>query len=328
MAIRTPPDYRGLVHTPADMAADYVAWAKARKEDPGVTWGVPAIDDHMLPMHPGELICILGRPGHGKSSILAILAHHQARRIVAAGEVGKKCVVYVTWENTAEETANFLLAGGDHSVTDVARGTIPMAQVEKESLRLLTMPIFVIGIGIGRMDTVRVRMTADVVYKAIQSMHEDFHGIRPSLLLFDYLQLMPAESHSQRVEQVSEAPIRIKELAMTVGAPAVAAVQAHRRVDDYKVKLPEMQDGMWASSIEQTADKMFSLWRPKMTEEALIIKDERDREYQVTENLLLLRKLKERFNQGRFTVPLYFDPAYLKLAEMEMRNINQIPERR
>ena len=320
MARPTAETYRRLVHTPAETAASYVQWARDRKTDPGITWGVPAMDTQLIPMHPGELICILGRPGHGKSSLLAYLARQQAKRIVAAGKTEEQCVVYVTWENTVEELANFLLADAQHSVSDVARGLLPIESIEKESLRLITQPIYLIGRGIGRLDGAAIRMTPEVVYQAIESMRQDF-GVKPTLLLFDYLQLIPSKNHSERMEQVAEAPIRIKELAQTVGAPAVAAVQASRRVDTYKEKLPESGDAQWSSAIEQTSDKLFSLWRPILTEETATIVGESGREYPVTDTLLLVRKLKERFNRGRFTIPMYFEPAYLKLAEMELRNV-------
>jgi len=321
---KTPPDYRQLVHTPPETAAAYVQWARERHADPGVTWGIPAVDKQVIPMHPGELTVILGRPGHGKSSLLAYLARRQADRIIAAGQEKERCVVYCTWESTVEELANFLLAGPNHSVTDIAWGRIPPEEVEKECLQLIRQPIFIIGRGIGRMDTTPIRMTAEAVYHAIESLKEDF-GIKPSLLLFDYLQLIPSNTHRERMEQVQDAPIRIKEVAQTVAAPAVAAVQAGRKVDERKEKLPELADAQWASSIEQTADKAFGLWRPALTEEAKTIEAESGRVYQVTEDLLLMRMLKQKYSKGRFTWALRFEPAYLKLESMAFMDVNQIP---
>lgn len=319
------PDYRQLVHTPSETAAAYVRWAQERHADPGIAWDIPAVDRQVIPMHPGDLVCLIARPGHGKSSLLAYLAHREAERIVAAGQEKERCVVYCTWESTVEELANFLLAGNSHSVTDIAWGRIPPEDVEKEALRLIQQPIFIVGRGVGRLDTARIRMTPEAVYQAIESLREDF-GVKPRLLLFDYLQLIPSATHRERMEQVQEAPIRIKELAQTVGAPAVAAVQAGRAVDGRREKMPELADAQWASSIEQTTDKAFGLWRPALTEESQEIIAESGRRYPVTETLLLLRKLKERHNRGRFTWALYFDPAYLKLEELALMAMNQVPE--
>ena len=152
-------------------------------------------------------------------------------------------------------------------------------------------------------------MTPDVVLEAIESMRDDF-GVRPTLLLFDYLQLVPIPHASERVQQVTEAPIRIKEVALRVGAPAVAGVQASRDVDNRAEKLAEIRDAQWASSIEQTADKVFSLWRPARTEAiGKYIESENGHRYEVTETLMLIRMLKKRMDRARFNWAMYFNPA-------------------
>lgn len=318
-------DIRKLVHTPPEVARDFVAWAERRKSEPGIPWGVPKLDRHFLPMYPGDLITILGRPGHGKSSLLAYLARAHSERLRQEGN-SDKCVVYCTWESTVEELANFLLANTEYSVTDVARGAVPIDVVQRQSNKLVSNRIFIIGRGIGRIDTVGLRMTPEIVWRIIETMHEDF-GVRPALMLFDYLQLIPSESHRDRKEQIAEAPIRIKELAQTVGAPAVCAVQASRTVDSYKVKVPRVSDAQWSSSIEQTSDKMLGLWRPILTEtagEPLKGEDGQNAKTKgggdiiVEETLLVIKKLKERYNSGSAWLNMHFAPQWLRLTEMEL----------
>ncbi len=99
------------------------------------------------------------------------------------------------------------------------------------------------------------------------------------------------------------------------------AVELDHEVDDRQEKLAELRDAQWASSIEQTSDKVFSLWRPARTQQiGSEIQSETGKKYTVSDTLLLIRMLKQRGDKGRFTWALYFDPAYLKLAEMETRN--------
>ena len=93
-------DFRALVHTPAELAAEYVAWAERIKRDPGITFGVQAIDKMVIPMRPGELISLIARPGHGKTSLLAYFAREHARRIMERDKVESEAVVYVTWEKS------------------------------------------------------------------------------------------------------------------------------------------------------------------------------------------------------------------------------------
>ena len=312
-----------LVHTPTEIAAAYVTWYRERQKHPGITWGIPVLDKHCLPMRPGELTTILGRPGMGKSSLLAALALQEAKRIAEQGQAEHEAVVFVTWENSVEELANLLLSGPRHSTTDTVRGLVPIKQVEKECVSFLRKPIFIIGRGVGGLDAHKIRMTPDVVFEAIETMWE-YWKIKPTLLLFDFLQLIPSKTHKDRLEQVTEAPIRIKELALTVGAPAVAAVQAARRVDTYKVKIPKPGDSQWSSAIEQISDRMLGLWRPILTEDVETITIGNGKVIPITENLLLVRKLKERFNIGSANMMLYFDPALLRLCEMEISNLNEM----
>jgi len=161
------------------------------------------------------------------------------------------------------------------------------------------------------------RMTTETVMEAIRTIRLDF-GYKPTLLLFDYLQIIPVLHARDRVQQVSEIPILVKELALQIGAPAIAGVQATRTVDLREAKIPEMSDAMWAAAIEQTADKIFGLWRPWQTEDpSTTITLHDGRVYPVSETLLVIRLLKQRGDRGRHTWAMYFDPAYLKLTVME-----------
>jgi len=315
----TTANYRDLVHTPAELAAEHVAWAEHIKSDPGVRFGIPAIDKIVLPMRAGDLVSIIARPSMGKTSLMACFAREHAQRLMALGPDGEnRAVVYVTWEQSAEELETFFQADGDHSISDIAWGKVDMDIIKAKAIKRARVPIWVIGHGIGRAGRKVPRMTPDVVLGAIETMKADF-GITPSLMLFDYMQLIPVEHARDRIQQVTEVPIRVKELALRVGAPAIVAVQAGRSVDERDIKIPEMRDGQWSSSIEQTSDKVFGLWRPAQTErigQAIAIGDQT---YTVQENLLIIRLLKQRGEQGRHTWPMFFDPAYLKLAELETR---------
>lgn len=316
---------RRLIHTPSEMMSGFMEFAERAQGDPGIPFGVKSVDEKMIPMRPGQLICIMGRPGDGKTSILAYLAKAEAARILKRGAEENEAVVYVTWEQSAEELTAFFLAGDKYSVSDVAWGRVDLDLIRRQLTTTAKTPIWIIGHGVNRAGEKVPRMTPDVVLEAIESMRDDF-GVRPTLLLFDYLQLVPIPHASERVQQVTEAPIRIKEVALRVGAPAVAGVQASRDVDNRQEKLAEIRDAQWASSIEQTADKVFSLWRPARTEAiGKHIESENGHRYEVTETLMLIRMLKQRMDRARFTWAMYFNPAYLKLAELETRVLDGYP---
>lgn len=308
-------DFRALVHTPAELSQEYLEWAEKMQTAQGLPFGIPAVDRVVIPMRPGELVSFVARPGHCKTSIMAFLAIQEARRIVQRGT--QEAVVYCTWEQAAEELEAYFQADGEYSVSDIAWGRVDLDRLREKAVKRANFPIWIVGHGIGRAGEQSPRMTPLAVLKAVETMQSDF-GVKPSLLLFDYIQAIPTERAKDRVQQVTEMPIRIKELALRLGAPAVAGVQAARTVDERKIKIPEMREAQWASSIEQTCDKVFALWRPWQTEQPGDTIELYDGgQYEVTEWLFVMRLLKQRGEKGRHTWALYFEPHLVKLAEME-----------
>lgn len=313
-------DPRRLIHTPAEQAQEFVAWAQAQAEHPGIPWGVQAIDKRVIPLRPGNLVSIIARPGHGKTSLLAFLARQEAKRIQARGTADKEAVLYCTWEQAAEEMEAFFQTDGQMSVTDIAWGRADVNDLIKRSLDRAQLPIWVVGHGIGRGARGTPRMTPQVVLDAITSLEADY-GVKPALVLFDYIQIVPIDSYADsRVTQVSEAVVRSKELGLRVGCPVVMGVQAGREVDGRKLKIPDMADAQWCSGIEQTSDKLFGLWRPILTEGRNAPDVRIDgRDWPVTNELLVVRLLKQRFAPGSWTWALHFAPQYLTLCDMETR---------
>ena len=319
--MKSAPDFKMLVNSPAELSAAYADWYKRALSEPGVQWGIPIIDRYVIPMRPGDLVGLVARPGHGKSSLMAYLARAEAKRIIERGRVGEEVVVYVTWESSAEEIETFFLSDGQWSASDIAWGRVPYAEVAKRLVKRAQFPVWTIGHSIARAGMPMPRMTLPAVLGAIESMQEDY-GVKPVLLLFDYLQLIPVGNARNRVEQVLEAPPLIKELAMRVGVPAVCGVQASRQVDERKFKVPQPYDCQWGSSIEQASDKLFGLWRPIRTEppgaepiEIEFTEDNRTAILDITDTLLIMQLLKQRGDAGRKTWGLHFAPQYLRLEE-------------
>lgn len=320
---QTKQDFSALVHSPVDLSNELLIYAESTQTYPGVPFGIPSIDRIVIPMRPGNLICLIGRPGAGKSSMLAYLARHEARRIMARGKQFQEVVVYVTWESTAEELEAFFQADEKVSVSDIAWGRADMEYLKQKAQSRPSMPIWVVGHGIGRIGKKMPRMTLESVLGALETMHTDY-GVKPTLMLFDYLQLIPVPRAIDRIAQVTEAPLLVKELAQRVGIPAVCGVQARQEVDRTRDKIPELSDAQWSSAIGQTADKVFSLMRPILyfpdggKIEATWMKDKT--QIDITDTLLIMRLLKQRMEQGRYTWALHFDPRYLRLTEMELRD--------
>ena len=312
---------REIVHSPADLAVETVQWAEHILTSPGVPFGIASVDAEMNPAHPGDVVVLCARPGHGKTSLLATIARAEAKRIRARGMQKTEAVFYITWEQVAEEINLILDSNDDYTVADIMRGTADMEAIKTRAVKRVDSPIWVIGDSITRTTTKSVRLFTDTVCEAIEIAVEDY-GVKPTLLCFDYIQIIPVREAAEQTVQVLYAAQRVKELAKRIGAPAFVGAQARREVDDREFKIPTMRDAQWASAIEQVTDKFFGLWRPWLTD--------RDKEpiqvgqdmIPITEELLIVQLSKQRFGPAGFTWAKHFSPAHLKLCDLELKKTN------
>jgi len=307
--------YLELVHNPADLAAETVAWAEHILTTPGVPFGVDAVDAKMNPMHPGDLVVICGRPGHGKTSLLATIARAEAQRIIKRGNKDE-VVLYVTWEQVAEEINLILDINSHYTAGQVMRGEVDIETIRQQQGRRVRLPIWIVGDSISRTTTKSLRMFPDVVYTAIEQAVEE-KGIKPTLMCFDYVQIIPARNISEKVLQVSVSAELVKELAKRVGCPGVIGAQARRDVDDREFKIPTIRDAQWASAIEQVTDKFFGVWRPFLTDHEKPPITVGNKSYPITENLFILEMGKQRFGEAGMRWALHFRPEHLQLCKIE-----------
>ena len=313
--------YRELVHTSTEAATEGVQWAQHILTTPGVKFGIPCVDAEgaMNPMHAGDMTILCGRPGMGKTSLLATLARSEARRIVERGTADTEAVFYVTWEQVTEEINMILDVNDAYTATDIMRGRADMEDVIRQSIKRAMMPIWIVGDSMARTGSHSLRMFPDVVFGAIEAAVEEY-GRKPTLLCFDYIQLIPVRDASEKVMQVSEAAVRAKEVAKRCGCPAIVGAQSRREVDDREFKIPTQRDAQWASSIEQATDKFFGLWRPWLTDRGKDPIKIDGTEYPITENLLIMEMSKQRFGPAGHRWGLHFRPEHLKICEYELRH--------
>lgn len=315
----TQDDYKVFLHTPAESTSNYVKWVERLQDAPKLDYGC-ILDKHLIPLHPGDLMAVVARPGHGKSSFMAYMAKRAAKQIAERGEKDK-CVIYVSWEQSVEEIEAFFQSGEYYNSTDLAWGRVDMQTVKERSIKRIKLPIWLMGYSVGKTDEVRPPMTIDRVYKAIRDVRYEYK-FEPVLICLDYLQNIPVPKVSERTAQVTEATIKAKHLAMEVGVPIIAGVQARREAERGKMHMPSMADAQWSSAIEQTADKQISLFRPiKVMEEGEVM-DVGNHQYEIDEKLLLIKLLKQRFDVGYGIWGVRFEPQTLTMYDHVFHPMN------
>lgn len=306
--------------TPAETATAYVKWAEHLQNTPGINYGC-CLDKVMIPLHPGDLMAVVGRPGSGKSAFAAYMAKRTALDIVRR-KASDEVVIYVTWEQPVEEFEAFFQAGEDYSSTDLAWGRVDLDKVKRGAVRRPAVPIWLMGNSVTSPNAHREQMFVETVFDEIRNLEEEF-GKRPVLICLDYLQKIPSRRGGERIQQVTDATVGMKDLAMAVGVPVIACVQAGRGTDARRDPIPTMADAQWSSAIEQTADKQIAVFRPirqwQPDEKAVIAVGGRD--YDNTPELFIVRLLKQRFEIGYGTFAVHFVPQTLELRDYAFEDI-------
>ena len=278
----------------------------------GIKTGVTDIDKFLMPFRPGELITVLGLPSHYKSGVMNWFSKQAVKEIKAESN---EIVIRVTWEQSVEEdTISWLAGAADMSITKLARGLIDETEwkiLKGASVRRAITPMWIVGHSQQESKErrrARPRMTMPDVNKAIEFILNDATASRhkPKMIVLDYLQrIKPTkEDGFDRRIQVSNAVDSSKDMAISFGCPVVLGVQVDRSILSRDNKLPTMSDGQETSNIEQTSDKMLSVWYPIKTEpEGEMIGGET-----VTKNLLMMKLLKQKLGESNKTFALYIDP--------------------
>ncbi len=270
-----------LVHTPAEVAANGAKYLARRQS--GETYGIPlglaALDkpvpnhpdnEFFVPVWPGEMVTVIGRPGNGKTGLMMWWARTWAK-ILQGRSDPNRLVVYITYEQTIEELDSFQMAAETHlSMTDFALGQVDDAGLEKVKAaraRRAELPLWFMGHSYERRSgQKRPQMTVDVIEQSlrdIQAWSEDSHR-EIDMVFVDYLQRMPfaGRTESKAIGHANQLD-GLKEIAMSLGTRLVVGVQAGRDVDSRDIPIPTQDDGQWTSNIEQASDGILTVCRPR-----------------------------------------------------------------
>lgn len=313
---------RDIIYTPAEVSSLVVRAIEERKNNPGagLRLGISDIDAKLMPLRPGELVSVLGRPNNFKSGLMQYWARKVAKEIIDE-ETTDEMVVYVTWEMAVEELGLYDIASAiPLDASEIYQGSMSeddWHKLQVSSARRSARPIWILGHSIDRRKK-RPRLTLTNVAEALLWI-EDEMGYKPRAIFLDYLQRMEPESGEKRRLQITENVQRCKDMALAMGCPVIMGVQASRAVDDREWKLPRMADAQESSSIEQVSDKMLSVWYPARTN--MRGSTIPDTEMVVTDNLLLIGLIKQKLGSAGHWFSVYVDPTLNKIAAMERRGI-------
>jgi replicative DNA helicase len=318
----TPQD---LVYTPVEVARYTLDEVSRRRTEkyPGVPMGLVDVDKTMNPLRPGQLVIILGRPGHYKSGLAQWWARHIADSIKVAGAVD--VVVYTTLEMAIEELGIYDLAVQARlDAASVSRGEVDdeqMTELQAASGRRACLPLWLLGHSLARRKK-RIKVTIHTIESALFWIEDNYkddagNGFKARVVFLDYLNLIrPDEiAGDQRRNEIESIVRCAKDMALFLGCPVVMLAQARRECEDREWKLPVMRDAYESAAIEQYADKILSVWMPHVTNDNKVALPEGGY-IDNTKNLLLVGLVKQKDGPAGGYFKLYVDPARNEIAPM------------
>lgn len=220
----------------------------------GPQTGLRYLDNIIPGFAPGQLVVIAGRPGDGKSCIAMQIAEHVAIHENAGVAVFS---LEMTGISLMERQ---LFSLGQANLTKMRNGFLVQEDVPKivaAAAKLAKTNLWV--------ESASRMSIEDLEVKARRMVRK--HGVK--LVIVDYLQLLYLRGRSgrmDRVEEMGQVSMRLKALAMELQVPVIALAQMNRNIEtsDRKNRRPMLSDLRESGQIEQDADIVLILWKPKV----------------------------------------------------------------
>lgn len=231
----------------------------AGEVEPGVTSGIAELDRIVNRWRAGAQIVVGARPSVGKSMFAGTVAVNHAAS-------GGAALIFSAEMSSLELRERFLARQSGlgmskvsgHAMTD-GDGRRIIAACEKQvemRLRIVDQP-----------------KTVDEIAMISRRWIRDAEcgpGDSVGLIVVDYLQILPAaRRYSNRQEEVSASSVALKRLARELGVVMLTLSQLNRLSERRDDGRPAMSDLRESGSIEQDADQIICLHRPRLNDGGL-----------------------------------------------------------
>ena len=218
----------------------------------GLSTGYHELDSLTGGLQNSDLIILAARPSIGKTSLALSLAYNVAVPTNADGGA----VGVFSLEMGREQLGQRLLA----LQTGIDLQRLRNGDLDADELNCAVQGMAALGHLPIVIDDAAGLSISDLQRRA-RRMHAK-HQL--SLLVVDYLQLMGAGKHENRVQEVSEISRGLKVLAKDLNIPIVALSQLSRAVEGRQSKVPMLSDLRESGSIEQDADIVIFIYRDEV----------------------------------------------------------------
>lgn len=227
--------------------------AKYNKTMPiGLSTGLEKLDELVCGLRPGNMIVVGGLTGSGKTILGLQIAQHVTCKLAGAG-------LAFSMEMTKEE----LVTRGLASLGGINLSKLDSGDLQDDDWPRLTGAVNVL-MGAKLYVNDQAGMTVARI-RSIARQCQRREGL--SVLLIDYIQLISAESSSNRSLEVGKISTALKNLAKELKIPVIVLAQLNRGSANRPDKRPRPSDIRDSGQIEQDADVVILVHRDMESEE-------------------------------------------------------------
>jgi Replicative DNA helicase len=301
-----------------EVAEEAAKIAMGDREEPGLTTGLPKLDDAILGFRPGELVIVAGRPGMGKSTVATSLAL-AASRTAKGGRTGG--IGFLGLELGKNAIGSRLLADicSDHpdapSHSNIRSGKIERHQIDimanaRDRMREHSLII-----------DYRSSASVSDIESVCRSWKQKFEekGQRLDAIFIDYIKQVKSSDRyrGNRVYEIGEITAGLRDIAKRLQLCVILLVQLNRDVEKRDNKRPSLADLRESGDIENDADVVMMIYR-----EAYYLKKELaettdcekwtelNSRLRQTENTVEILITKNRNGEGNATISAACDIAH------------------
>lgn len=265
----------------------------------GLSSGFKRLDQLTQGFQKSDLIILAGRPSMGKTALSLNLALNCIKEselpvLFCSLEMSKEQILY---RLLSSETGinQMKLRKGDLNNND----WIKLSKI----IRIIAkLPFFI--------DDTSNLLVQDIRSKIKKILAEQS---QLGLVIIDYLQLMQSDNSKtvNRVQELSQITRSLKRLAREFNVPIIALSQLSRNVDNRLDQKPILSDLRESGSIEQDADLVLMLYRPKLKSSMINLNQKEDKQMASTELIIAKHR-----NGPLGTIELNFNKNHLQFREV------------
>lgn len=223
------------------------SWQK-QEASAGYKTGLIALD-YYIRLVPGELTVLAARPGMGKTAAIMQIAGNivpdptSKERVAIFSAEMSGWSLYMRLACAVAQVNMFTLRSG--KATD-----LEYSMVERAIDGIKRMPLLIDD---------RSRPNNLYLRDEMGRMSETY---KLNAMMFDFMELLDAEGRNEE-QRVSNAVLTLKEVAKDYNVPVLAISHLSRGVEERADKFPYLSDLRYSGMIEQIADQVLLMTRPR-----------------------------------------------------------------